>query len=517
MTINISAPQHFYASIRQDQSPVGRRGLQTLFYTQSLLSKSEVREIEDRAQFDATGEVKSKWQFYCLSTRKVVISYLSLVPEPDEFGRTGRYFAHSLVLGDNDWRQLGSSPFPLLSDTVFCNSLEEVLKQGDMINGDCPAHQMEAEPDWNVWAEGNAREWGAESLRNLAAAAIKARLILEEDSFVSLVGDERQIIDALGVAFLHTPAEKRHRCSFDTASLNCVWPAHIQFWGRGFSQRDEASAGIMVDTVSRTIELPAKYALQKFDGARPESSRARPSSTEPARREPQPENATAAASPQSLEFVDERIRELMPPFISPELAEFMLSKAGDTPSKRQRWLHRHPHAEAVYEELFLTLARDWKSWPPSLEDQQALFAVRHKHNGIELLLALWSKDPAASQDCLERMSCEQYLRCLILLNHERELPPWRLFSLKHLGDWFRYSRRPFLLEDLVRGLEEARALADDDLPGLAEVIDQLDQKQQKSLLHWLRSSGSPRFSNLLSAFDLAPEKKEGLLSRLLNR
>jgi hypothetical protein len=539
MTIKISAAQHFYASIRQDQSPVGRRGLQTLFYTQSLLSKSETREIEDHAQFDSSGEVKSKWQFYCLSSRKAVISYLSLIPEPDEFGRVGRYFAHSLVLDHANWQQLGFSPFALLSDTIFCNSLEEVLKQGNLLSGECPARQIEAELDWIGWAESNSQSWSGENLGNLALAASRANLILEKDSFISLVGENQQIINALGVAFLHTPDRKRQRCSFDTASSNCVWPAPVRFWGHGFSQRDEAQTGIIVDTTLRTIEIPAKYALKKSFSVKPESSDSHHSLQEPAPGErnttgPQDSpalmqttddpggssmedpNREAQASPGNPELIDQRIRELMPPFISHELSEFMLRRAGDTPLKRQRWLNRHPDEGAVGEELFLVLARDWKDWPPSLEDQQALFRIQDRYNGIALLLAVWRKNSAMRQNCLEQMSSEQYLKCLILLNHQRELPSWLFFSLRHLEDWFRYSRRPFLLEDLIRGLTETSAPGDEDFQRLAELINRLDQKHQRSLLHWLRSS-STGFSKLISAFDPIPEKKEGLLSRILNR
>jgi hypothetical protein len=539
MTIKLSAAQHFYASIRQDQSPIRRRGLQTLFYTPSLLSESETREIEDHAQFDGVGEVKSKWQFYCLSSRKAVISYLSLIPEPDEFGRVGRYFAHSLVLDHADWQQLGFSPFALLSDTIFCNSLEEVLKQGDLLSGECPPRQTEAELDWIGWAESNSQSWSREDLDHLVLAASSASLILEENTFISLVGDEQQIINALGVAFLHTPDRNRQRCSFDTASSNCVWPPPVRFWGQGFSQRNEAQTGIVVDTTLRTVEIPAKYGLKKVSGAKPEGSDRQRVGREPipversTRRQQDspasmqtagdPERSSAqepgredAPFPTDPESIDRRIRELMPSCISRELSEFMLRRAGDTSLKRQRWLHRHPDEASVAEELFLVLARDWKDWPPSPEDQQALFSKKHQHIGIKLLRAIWSKDAAMRQACLEQISREQYLRCLILLNHQRELPSWLFFSLKHLDDWFKYSRRPFLLEDLIRGLAETSAPSEEDFRRLAELINRLEQKHQRSLLHWLRSS-STEFSKLISAFDPIPEKKEGLFSRILNR
>src|SRR5580693_5337947 len=245
--MNIIAGQHFYASLRQDQSFGGSRGLQTLFYTHALITTDESRLIEDRAQFDPKAGPESKWQFYRLPTGKTVISYLAAIPEPDEFGRTGRYLCHSLVLSQAAWEEAEHSPFPFLQETLFCSNLEQAMERGTRRTWDCPPYEVEPDIDWPEWAKRNSSGWNREELENLAAASSNARLIAQENSFLALIGEDTNIVGTLGVAFLLTPPLGRAYCSFDTASSNCTWRPDVQFWARGFTSPTQVRTDLVAD------------------------------------------------------------------------------------------------------------------------------------------------------------------------------------------------------------------------------------------------------------------------------
>ena len=63
--LTLTAAQHFYSSVPAAQSPVNRRGYQTVAATPGLPADA-VAAIEDRSQYATAAGDPLKWQFYAL-------------------------------------------------------------------------------------------------------------------------------------------------------------------------------------------------------------------------------------------------------------------------------------------------------------------------------------------------------------------------------------------------------------------------------------------------------------------
>ena len=61
------------------------------------LTPDLVRAIENHALYPASPENPTKRQFYALPGQLAAVAQSVALPEPDEFGRKGRYLTHTLV------------------------------------------------------------------------------------------------------------------------------------------------------------------------------------------------------------------------------------------------------------------------------------------------------------------------------------------------------------------------------------------------------------------------------------
>ncbi len=257
MSAVVNASQHVFAHLTKEQSPTRRSGYQSLFHTRDQLTADEVREIEDRAQF-RTKTGGDKWQFYSLSSQKAVITRYVTVPEPDEFGRTGRYMAHSLVISPSDWAAIDFNPFGLMRATNFCGRIDDVLKLGDLRSKSIGTVRVEVSPARMERARSLWSEWPADELWKLARLSCHPGNITGTGQFVAFIGDASQINEALALIFLLSPIP-RINCSFDTSSTGCNWPREVNFWGRGFAEEREARTPFVVYAAQRRVKLPGSW------------------------------------------------------------------------------------------------------------------------------------------------------------------------------------------------------------------------------------------------------------------
>ena len=93
MKVAVQAWQHIYTSVERDQSPHGRAGFQTLFYSRSGLTEAEVQEMEARLVYFPSEIEPVKRLCVTISTGKVMVAQIVHLAEPDRLGRTGRYLA----------------------------------------------------------------------------------------------------------------------------------------------------------------------------------------------------------------------------------------------------------------------------------------------------------------------------------------------------------------------------------------------------------------------------------------
>src|SRR6185295_105512 len=207
--MQMMAAQHVSGVLTSEQSPRGKGGYQILLSTSDGLTKDEIRKIESREKYGSAQCEKSKWQFYRLPDDRPVVSRIMPIPEPDEFGRRGRYLAHSLVFGASDWQHLDEALLSLLNPDNFFSSLDQVLAHDGFKTGQIGYASVKSGPEWIRQALNLLREWSGEHLNDLARLVRDPQRLIERGHYVALIGSEEQILNALGVVFLLAPTSVR--------------------------------------------------------------------------------------------------------------------------------------------------------------------------------------------------------------------------------------------------------------------------------------------------------------------
>src|SRR6185312_12637232 len=162
--MQLSAAQHVSGVLTSRQSLTGHAGYQTLFCTRDLLEPDEIRTIERQAQLGFVGNGRAKWQSYRLSSNRHVISRLVPIAKPDEFGRRGRFFAHSLIFDAANGVQIDETLFDLLQIARFFASLDKVLASGAMSSGNIHAVAIDCKKESAREAQNSLRDWSGEQL-----------------------------------------------------------------------------------------------------------------------------------------------------------------------------------------------------------------------------------------------------------------------------------------------------------------------------------------------------------------
>ncbi len=226
--------QHIYSNVEKEQSPQGRGGFQTLFYTRSGLTEAEVEEMESRLLYFPSKVEPVKRLFFTTSTGKGVVAQIVFLPQPDQYGRGGRYLAHSLVFAPETLAQFEADPFRVFRRFSFITTVAEALAQGDFQSGDIPPVSLDlpAQLRHDVEAAGH---WSRAELKKLALLALQVDRQTRERNAVTFAGDPAQIESALEAAFLVIPTSVRSRCIFDTYFYRCNLVA-TYFWAIGLPE-----------------------------------------------------------------------------------------------------------------------------------------------------------------------------------------------------------------------------------------------------------------------------------------
>lgn len=153
------------------QSPQKRRGFQTLMRTPAMLTWCA--PIENHALYPASPENPTKRQFYALPGQLAVAAQSVVLPQPDEFGRKGRYLTHTLVFDAATFAQVGACPLDVFAQFRFAATLAEVFAQGRVGHADIPPVQITLEqPQWEAPAAMQlAQTWPGDRLSQLGRLA----------------------------------------------------------------------------------------------------------------------------------------------------------------------------------------------------------------------------------------------------------------------------------------------------------------------------------------------------------
>jgi hypothetical protein len=246
----VEAWQHIYSNVEKEQSPRGRGGFQTLFYSPGL-SEAEIEEMEGRLLYFASKVEPTKRLFFSTSTGKGAVAQIVPLSATDQYGRGGRYLAHSLVFSPEALAQFEADPFRVFRRFSFIGSVAEALAQGDFKTGHIPAVWLEL-PATLAGELQAARGWPAPELKKLNLLALRAEAQAQAREAVTFVGQPEQIESALEAAFLAVPAANRPRCSFDSYFYRCNLVA-TYFWAIGLPEPPVSIKFAQVDGADRQV------------------------------------------------------------------------------------------------------------------------------------------------------------------------------------------------------------------------------------------------------------------------
>lgn len=475
--MKVTAAQHVSAMLTSRQSPRGRGGYQTLSYTREMLTPDELRVIERQVQYGSARDGKARWQSYRLSERRHVISRIVPIPEPDDFGRRGRYFTHSLVCDVPGGEQFDAALVWMLRAQYFFSSLERVLASDWVRGGDAPRIMIDAGDVRDGSGQGRPSDWRGEQLNQLYMLMRDPARLIEQGHHVALVGSEGQILEALKVAFLLAPPGARKFCSFDTNAPADDAPQGVTFWGRG--SETTARSSHVIDAAARRVTVPDSSPL-RADGFSPER-------------------------------------------LSEPLRKAVVAQLNRPSGESLNRLVKRRYAHFVGESVYQALLRE-AELPLTAADVELLSPFGRTHDGLGLLLALKSGDDAQRLRMLAALdSSSVYRERSAQLSTRPDFRPWQVFSPIFMLTWFSLFRGAYGLDDLTTAVSKvAEHGSERDRKYVEDVYEHLDPRESQELGRWLKASGL-RFARLQAALDAAARahgrgkragKSRSLFSRL---
>jgi hypothetical protein len=251
MTI-INAWQHIYSNVEKERSPQGRGGFQTLFYSHNGLSEDEVEEMESYLLYFPSDVEPVKRLFFATSTGKGVVAQIVFLPNPDQFGRGGRYLAHSLIFAPDDLPRFEADPFRVFRQFSFVATVEDALAKGNFKTGNISTVSLDL-PDTPANEVNAARNWPAAELKKLSLLALRAEQQANNREAITVNGQPEEIEQALQAAFLAVPVSNRLHCSFDTYFYRCNLVA-TYFWAIGLPEPPVSIKFAQVNGPARQVE-----------------------------------------------------------------------------------------------------------------------------------------------------------------------------------------------------------------------------------------------------------------------
>ena len=268
----INAWQHIYSNVEKEHSPQGRGGFQTLFYSHNGLSEDEVEEMESYLLYFPSDVEPVKRLFFTTSTGKGVVAQIVFLPSPDQFGRGGRYLAHSLVFAPDDLLKFEVDPFRVFRQFSYVTTIDNALARGNFNTGDIPPVSLDL-PDTSAEQINAARNWSTTELKKLSLLALRAEQQGKNREATTITGQPEEITQALQAAFLAVPVANRTHCSFDTYFYRCNLVA-TYFWAIGlpeppvsikFAQIDGSARQVQGQVTSQPETAYERWIVQEID------------------------------------------------------------------------------------------------------------------------------------------------------------------------------------------------------------------------------------------------------------
>lgn len=409
--LEVWAWQHVYANVEKDQSPQGRGGFQTLFYSRQGLTAQEVEAIEARLSYFPAQGNPEKRVFFTTERGNIVVGQIVYLPEADSAGRGGRYLAHSLVFTAENFASISGDPFQVFRAFGFATTVPQALALGDTVTGDAPRVRVvlrDCPADFEP-----AQDISFAELRKLVLLALRANQLAQERRSLVVVGPPEAVTKTLAAAFSLVPTPLRPRCSFDTHFHKCNFAAGY-FWAVGLPEAPANPALIVVDGRSGQVldhveDTPAnayeRWALANANAEHlPTAVRHRDHAfavcqwlvgapSAPALLGPPPGEVVEAVFDLNGELVQDALRTRLNHSLPAALANRVLAPLlrETSPSELLQRLQTGFELYELQERLYRTYAVEQFRTPPRPE-QEALEAVLSQtdHLGLRLLHSCWT-------------------------------------------------------------------------------------------------------------------------------
>jgi hypothetical protein len=521
--MRITAAQHVSGILRAEQSPRGQGGYQILLSTGGLLNEDEIRLIERRVKYSSAQDEKGKWQYYRLPNYKPVISRILPITEPDEFGRGGRYLAHSLIFSVSDSQQVDEGLFNLLRPDHFFSSLNHVLACDGLKTGYIRDTTVEIGKGWTEEAKSLIRGWPGEELNRLSRLISDPKALIDQEHYVALIGSESQILDALKVAFLLASPSVRRLCSFDTNAFRCEWPRDTVFWARGFPAA-EASSPFVIDAAQRKVRFPESFSLppsasgnwieaevraQRYNGlsinlprARALAALIRGESTNLKLLKSMEEEFEKSFADANIALIKEAITNFFPKEFSPALRQAIVARLIESPVNLLRWLVNNQYAVYIREPAYQALLVD-RDLSLTGNELELLSSWAKTHHGLGLLITLKTGNERQRLQVLSVMPREEYIERVKELMTCAGFKAWQVFSPAHLNSWFYLCRGVYDMEDIYRAIAGvAEHGSKQDRQQVEYIYSLLSPHEGQELLNWIKSSAYhlPKLQAALNGF-----------------
>ena len=250
----VTAWQHIYSNVEASQSPSGKGGFQTLFYSHDGLSQEEVRFIERRV-FYLPGDRKPTKRIFCtLPSGHVVFSAVVPIQGKDSAGRSGRHLAHSFIVPQSAFEGTILCVVDFLKSAPFAVNLDQVFAEGDSDTGNIPVKNI---PISGTRCTGLSK-WDTPDLLRLLHLAINAEARSKETKSVAFVGSTERIEETLAASSILLPDSLLSLCTFDTVFQNGGNVRHTYYWAVGYDRtpRQQTLTTVNLESNSLSDSIP---------------------------------------------------------------------------------------------------------------------------------------------------------------------------------------------------------------------------------------------------------------------
>jgi hypothetical protein len=214
--VTLTAGQLVYTNVEKQHSPAGRDGYQVWLRSPELLGDGDesalMTRLGDFEARDLGNEPVARHLYFALPSGRVALARTVPLAATDKFNRAGRFYAHSFIVGANEFRKLDNDPFAVLDQITFQSSLEEGEAAGNSATGTLPSVALEERPAKRDGSQLN-HEQLVELLPSLLRACAKEKPVL-----IGVAGPPSSVLRLARELFVWLPPSLRLACSFDTLS-----------------------------------------------------------------------------------------------------------------------------------------------------------------------------------------------------------------------------------------------------------------------------------------------------------